>query len=156
MSPITADFFGFMEDEAMFHIGAAYINREHDFLLRPCYKPSPVVCSHLTRGVRVIRERLSRGIVVDNATLLAILFLPFCEVSQYLIWETTSIYSLDHRLPNLNASVRLGYIGLHLSSYWRLNGSKKTLIRPLVVNISIMSPSCKLVLTQTLSCLIQK
>lgn len=67
-------------DEAFYHVGAALVKYEHNLLLNPDHQQVDVLV-HKARAMNIIRQRIeaSNG-VLDNITLLAIMFLPFLEV----------------------------------------------------------------------------
>lgn len=69
-----------MTDDAMFHVGAAYLLHEYYSVTQPDQKHHLAVLEHTSQALKVLRKRITRSRIVDNATLLAMLYLPFCEV----------------------------------------------------------------------------
>nr|POF12842.1 hypothetical protein CFP56_09993 [Quercus suber] len=88
----------------------SYLNHQKEYLTQPDLKPSIAVLSHVTEGLRIIRERLSKGIM-DNATLVAILFVPFCEVERRPFAIPDSAYDISALPPELQLLVEQDIIG---------------------------------------------
>lgn len=77
---LTQEWLHLLQDEAFFHVGAGLIKHEHQQLIDPGGNRFEILC-HKVNAINIIRQRITdtKGIL-DNATLLAIMFLPAFEV----------------------------------------------------------------------------
>lgn len=78
---MSQDWLDLLVDDAMFHVGAGLVKYEHNKLINP-ESPSPKeVSSHKAEALKIIMQRLQEsGGILDNTTLIAIVFLPFIDV----------------------------------------------------------------------------
>lgn len=80
-SLLNEQWFHLLRDDAFYHVGSALIKHGYGQLIDPTMS-QPEVLKHKLKAVRIIRDRIeSWNGVLDNPTLLAILFLPAVEVS---------------------------------------------------------------------------
>lgn len=78
----TREWLQYLEDDAFFHVGAALIKGEHKGVEHLGGCADPDILFHKTKALKIIQARLAQSAAsVDKATLLAILFLPFTDVS---------------------------------------------------------------------------
>ena len=81
----TDEWLHLLTDGAFFHVGAALVKYEYNELVNSGTKAQPEVLQHKIEALRVVRRRLKESDgVLDNVTLIAIMFLPFVEVGNKL------------------------------------------------------------------------
>ena len=77
----TDEWLHLLTDEAFFHVGAALVKYEYNELVNPGNEAQPEVLQHKIEALKVVRRRLKESDgVLDNVSLIAIMFLPFVEV----------------------------------------------------------------------------
>lgn len=87
-SIFTEEWLHLLRDDAFFHVGGALIKFEYRQLVDPSQSQSEII-DHKIKACKIIRQRIEENNgILDNATILAILFLPALEVGNisYHTW----------------------------------------------------------------------
>lgn len=90
---------GFLDlfaDELFAHVGTAFIKYEHSQLVNP-HEDDPNVLFHKTEALKMISQRIEQsGGVLDDLTMLAIMWLPFVDVSVQRVSPLPSMFTHFH------------------------------------------------------------